>query len=170
MVSALLKWVSSTIPSLIILVGALSLFNAVAACEDYRKLRIGVRAPIHFASIWVGALVLILGVVVFVFGRNTNAAIDFSPAISISGRWEYIVYNKAGDQVWSGECRIENTSQRSVTFRGTRWYHINDKVDERCYENVRIPWESTWAEVCEDGRVRCEYTVRGLNVRCLRLR
>ncbi|MDX2259445.1 MAG: hypothetical protein NW205_11075 [Hyphomicrobiaceae bacterium] len=82
-----------------------------------------------------------------------GTGVCFAPD-ELAGDWDYEVTVAAEDWVHRGTCSI-SVDGEEFKFVGVR----TETVDHGQLKPCKAPWNSNWAQVCGDGRVRGEYSI-----------
>ena len=158
MIWSIAKWISSSLPEFVVLVGVVALFNAVILTLDARKLKFSPREKAHFPSIYAGLTIVLIGLLLLIV--RFRASIDNSvPLPNFAGSWEYSVFDETGSVLThKGDCVIVQKG-RTLRFNGTRKFTRDSSKTPFQYKSVNIHWDSTWAELTDDAKIRCEYQI-----------
>lgn len=76
----------------------------------------------------------------------------------LSGKWEYEVVTQNQQFSHKGIGTIEQKG-RFLKMRGVRKYTFDCSNPKITWKEVNSPWESDWAEICDDGSLRLEYHI-----------
>jgi hypothetical protein len=91
-------------------------------------------------------------------GSFLLASVDFILRPKLAGRWEYTVATEQLDFSHRGECTIQQDGER-IWITGYRLYTCALKSRRRIEDPVNQYWETSWCEVCDDGRLRFLYHI-----------
>ena len=117
-------------------------------------------ALLLLATVWLvhepelHPLIVFLGLVIAYVRQDPH----FAHVPKLAGRWKYVV-RTAGDELsHKGECTIQQSGS-SLRIQGTRRLTCTKAGGGGRCQPVNIPWESKWAEICADGKLRFDYHI-----------
>jgi hypothetical protein len=80
--------------------------------------------------------------------------LEEKPIPNVSGRYKYEEIWCDNKTVYEGECCIKQDGQ-DLTVLGERTKECNGHKNKK----VSVHWSSTWAEVCNDNKIRMDYAI-----------
>jgi hypothetical protein len=116
-------------------------------------------------NVFIGEIgIAVLALFKMLFGLK-KPAVETAPAPKLDGTYKYEMNFNDNKTVYQGECNIKQDN-RVLTFNGEN----RKSRTGRKKETVSIHWNSNWAELCADNKVRMDYSINfngGMRVFCV---
>lgn len=96
----------------------------------------------------------------FILSRKSKSkppltvAIQPTAATDLAGAWQYAVVDSGMTYRHSGTCSVVQAGM-ALQFNGMRLKMIRNRTEE----DVRAHWDTSWSQICVDGKVRGEYSI-----------
>jgi len=138
----------------LIIIGIVMTFSSTIRVVDIHKFDFEPRDNTKWIPLSLGSIIIGLGVVFFFFSPRLNEYPD------LDGRWTYEVRNGSGQFSHKGQATIAGHGM-TLSIYGTRFYTCGDRINDGPCQLRRIstPWRASWAQFCNDGQVRFDYTI-----------
>lgn len=106
-------------------------------------------------KVFIGEVgIAVLALFKVLFGLKKKPAEVEIPVPNVAGKYKYELTCCDNKTLFGGECRVKQDG-RSLNFNGER----NKAKTGHKKEKVSIHWYSSWAELCDDKKVRLDYHI-----------
>lgn len=106
-------------------------------------------------SVFIGEIgIAVLALFKVLFGLKKPEAALNKPVPVVKGDYKYEMVFNDNKLVYLGQCNIKQ-DKMVLTVTGERQKTRNGRKKT----NVSVHWNSNWAELCEDGKIRLDYSI-----------